>query len=464
MPDPIKLVALIEKLHRAGGWGARRSALVSALAGGGIGAVTGSPDSRLADFLRGSLIGGGAGLGAHVGMGRGGAAIVNRFARREALGKVPSARSAVAQLLGGTVGGGAIGGGLGGLGGGKLDDLIGGSLGSTKLDDLLAKYAAASRNGELTKTSGAGLVVLRKFFADMYDRLFSKLAPVEEAIARAQGGFIPGPEVDKEVVEKAKAVGQEQLDAAQEEKSSVDRHNQTGAAAVLLELLGQGAFQGAWTKGVLGKHIGLGSSGIEHVPKDISKLRRAFSKLYPHKDIPTVVGGRSGVGGSPFYGTDTHTVGWPQKYRKPSRSILAHEFGHAAQGWNPFSERLLRMGVLGGTAGSLGAVFSDDEKSARIAALLGTASSAPLVSSEIGASYRGSRLMKEVLKGEGKLPSSIFSKSRLLSRPWLGVPTYALAATTPLHLYGLKRLFGGYKPAVDGGKIQKILAQIGYGK
>ena len=141
-----KLVDLIGSLHRAGLGGARKSALLSALLGGSAGVVTGSPDSRMSNFLKGSLIGGGAGLGLHIGAGRGGAAALSSLARSA----TPSTdRVAALKLMAGLGGGGAAGGALGGLGGLKIRELTRPK--SIDVHGILSKYSADSRDATVVR-------------------------------------------------------------------------------------------------------------------------------------------------------------------------------------------------------------------------------------------------------------------------------------------------------------------------
>tara|TARA_R110000824_G_scaffold111917_7_gene260776 strand:- start:2361 stop:2834 length:474 start_codon:yes stop_codon:yes gene_type:complete len=147
MPIP-KLLDLIGSLHRAGLGGARKSALLSALLGGGVGAVTGSSDSRMSNFLKGSLIGGGAGAGLHMGAGRGGAAAVSSLARSVT---PPTDRVAALKLMAGLGGGGAAGGALGGLGGLKLRELTRPAVAGIDVQDILSKYSEDTRDADVVR-------------------------------------------------------------------------------------------------------------------------------------------------------------------------------------------------------------------------------------------------------------------------------------------------------------------------
>jgi hypothetical protein len=353
----LKLLNLISGLHRAGQGGARRSALLSALLGGGVGAATGSSDSRMADFLKGTLIGGGAGLGAHIGMGRGGAAAISHLSRAKS---IPSDRKALATLLAGLTGGGLGGGVLGGLGGSRLNDLL----------------------PEKSSSAESGYVNLEPELT--VAEMFGLTAP---QISAAAGTALP-------------ALAYSKL---------------TG----LKELAGK---------------VGAG----KQAPKDVSTIAKAFSKVYPSQSIPKVVTDALG----PAYNPLKHEVMLTGK--PTSLGVIAHEFGHASQ---PFKKLMSMLGPvrnLGLGLGSLGAVATSDEPTARLAALLGTGAALPTLANEIGASYRGSKLLNQALKSKGKTPIGWLSKLKALKGSWAGLPTYLLGASLPLQTYGFTKAFGGY--------------------
>ena len=409
MPIP-KLISLINSLQPGLG-GARKSALLSALLGGGVGAATGSSDSRMSNFLKGSLIGGGAGAGLHMGAGRGGAAAVSNLTRSVA---IPTERESVLKLLAGLGGGGLVGGGIGGAGGAKMND-------------LLSKYSTDKQSSPIGQWN------IRQLMA-LYTRIFGEPDTVTSLIDASQ-------------VKKASRSGDLGEGSGDERKSVRGR----SALTQMLGSMGVGMGYNRLTnlKGLAGipsnsfeKSLAMINPQARAVPGLEDDLLAAMTKLYPRTKPTGIFPAMQG----PAYDPVSHKVYYPGF--QPSKGVLAHELGHATQGLNrsPIKKMLALKGLsgLGGLGGFLGAIFSSDEDTARKSAILGTLGSAPLVGVEAHASYRGSRILNQMLKSQGKAPVGMLSKLRALKNPWLGVPTYLLGATAPLQAYGAMKMFGGY--------------------
>ena len=118
------------------------------------------------------------------------------------------------------------------------------------------------------------------------------------------------------------------------------------------------------------------------------------------------------------------------KYRSPA--VVAHELGHHRGGKALGVAGLAGKNLMG--LGTAGALWSGDENTSKNFALGGTASAAPMMASELDASWRGMRAMQRAgLKGG--------------LRAFGGVPTYAAVAAAPMLAHYGKKYFGGFKPA-----------------
>ena len=118
-----------------------------------------------------------------------------------------------------------------------------------------------------------------------------------------------------------------------------------------------------------------------------------------------------------------------------SPGLLAHEVGHALGPKAYLSPKLQMFGKLGPGLGTFGTLAAGDEDQARLAAILGTASSAPVLASEFDASIRGSNILKRL--GATRM-------GRL--SPFIGIPTYLSIAAGPLLAHAIKKRLGGYEP------------------
>lgn len=123
--------------------------------------------------------------------------------------------------------------------------------------------------------------------------------------------------------------------------------------------------------------------------------------------------------------------------------VLAHELGHHAQ--SPWLRgTVARQGMmLGNTLGAAAPIFSDSDSTARMGAGAGSLAALPGILGEIDASRRGAGMMEKALGTEA------WSKLPMLRKlgPYVGVPTYLAAASTPWLAYGARKLSGGYKNA-----------------
>jgi len=117
------------------------------------------------------------------------------------------------------------------------------------------------------------------------------------------------------------------------------------------------------------------------------------------------------------------------KYRSPA--VVAHELGHYRGG-----KALGISGVAGKNLmglGTAGALWSSDENTSKNFALGGTAAAAPMMASELDASWRGMRAMRQAgLKGGW--------------RAFGGLPTYAAVSAAPMLAHYGKKYFGGFNP------------------
>jgi len=132
--------------------------------------------------------------------------------------------------------------------------------------------------------------------------------------------------------------------------------------------------------------------------------------------------------------------------------VLAHELGHLQQ-----RSKLMPVASImrfGGGLGALGAAFAKDKKRARNYALAGSASMVPLLLVEMDASRRGSQYI------------SALNKARKLNysklKPWVGVPTYAMAAASPLAVYALRTLFTRRAQNAEMSKTSAKMTTMGY--
>jgi hypothetical protein len=113
--------------------------------------------------------------------------------------------------------------------------------------------------------------------------------------------------------------------------------------------------------------------------------------------------------------------------------IYAHELGHAVgPQWmgKPWTRYL---GMLGPGYGMGLGLLSPDKDISNLWAAAGAATTLPMLASELDASWRGSKILKDLgHKGLGRFKS------------FLGVPTYAMATASPFLGVQAKDYFGGY--------------------
>lgn len=135
-----------------------------------------------------------------------------------------------------------------------------------------------------------------------------------------------------------------------------------------------------------------------------------------------------------FYASADLTQGRPMlayntKYKTPG--ILAHELGHHLGGKT--LARMHTLGRFGSGLGTIGALAATNEDTSRNRAYAGTASFLPTMISEIDASRRGAKIMKNL-----KLPGRW--------KAFAGLPSYAIAASAPMMAHYGKKFFGGFTP------------------
>jgi hypothetical protein len=123
---------------------------------------------------------------------------------------------------------------------------------------------------------------------------------------------------------------------------------------------------------------------------------------------------------------------------RPDIGFVAHELGHAQQ---PILRRkwtstfLKLFGAGGGLVSSLVAGFSPAEKPAAIAAILGPLTASPMLWAEVDAAKKGREALEQV---PGTTPEQ-------LRRPYMGLPTYALAAAIPSLIYASRKARGRFR-------------------
>jgi hypothetical protein len=111
--------------------------------------------------------------------------------------------------------------------------------------------------------------------------------------------------------------------------------------------------------------------------------------------------------------------------------VLAHELGHAVGGKGMMVANVLGKQGLG--IGTLMSLLSNNKSDGENSALVGTALGGGLLASELDASRRGYRMLRDL--GSGR-------KAALKS--FIGIPAYLAAAATPLLAHHTKSRLGGY--------------------
>jgi hypothetical protein len=150
--------------------------------------------------------------------------------------------------------------------------------------------------------------------------------------------------------------------------------------------------------------------------------------------------------------------------------VAAHEAGHALSDLKLPLRKVRhaghRLGSHGLPIATLLAALSGDPKWGRAAAIAGAASMAPTIVGELAASGIGSKLMHDtgskLMRDTGsKLMRGTGLRGRLA--PFIGVPSYLVAAATPWMAYKFRGLLGGHDKKADSycaGFMQKC-AQAG---
>jgi len=149
-----------------------------------------------------------------------------------------------------------------------------------------------------------------------------------------------------------------------------------------------------------------------------------------------------------FYDSRNNMVNVP----KGNYGFLAHELGHAEQYRNPLYRKTLAplssIGRVAGKYGLLAPIFTDNEQEAKRNALIAGGLQVPTLIEEVDASRRGSRILNDQIKNK---PVAMGTKTSKLGqaltrlRPFVGLPTYALAAISPYLLYKYYKSRGMYE-------------------
>ena len=138
-------------------------------------------------------------------------------------------------------------------------------------------------------------------------------------------------------------------------------------------------------------------------------------------------------------------------YKDPA--ILAHEYGHtqnkmlnetldaARQNKKlPIKHKLYGAGKYAPALVAAGSMLTDNENTSLIANSLGSATTAPMMWEELTASHKGSKALQEAAKMKN---IKLTTLQKL--RPYMGVPTYAALAATPLALHFGRKWGIGFK-------------------
>jgi len=148
-----------------------------------------------------------------------------------------------------------------------------------------------------------------------------------------------------------------------------------------------------------------------------------------------------------YFPVDAHpavgAVHIPKGYEAPG--LLAHEIGHGMGNKNLLSLHGLSKKLT--PFGAMGALLAQDENNSKMIAAAGTAAAAPILYSELDASARGAKMLKDMghsFRGRAKA--------------FIGVPTYAAFAASPFAAHYVKKYFGGFdEPTKDtGGKLKAL--------
>ena len=124
--------------------------------------------------------------------------------------------------------------------------------------------------------------------------------------------------------------------------------------------------------------------------------------------------------------------------------VLAHELGHAAGGKGMIAANVIGKQGLG--IATLLSLLSRDKEDGKRGAMLGTALGGAILTSELDASRRGYRMLRDL--GSGR-------KAAL--KAFIGIPTYLAATATPLLAHHTKSRMGGYDTEKRAAKWDKLL-------
>jgi hypothetical protein len=239
-------------------------------------------------------------------------------------------------------------------------------------------------------------------FGEMVDEIKTKdfsRATAQAMNAAAQRAKFLGPDVDLDSLVRASRA------------RANNKYNSFGALGDSLKnmLRSSGPFFAPKDKGIFGKLLTAiadkGSSKTKGVKGFINIPKEFFDNL--------------GAAGNPL---------------KPG--VLAHEVGHGV-GPSVYIKGLTRrFSQLAPALATGNILFTNDENTARNSALISPLLSAPLLASEFDASMRGSNILKKLTKGN-------LTRLQRLS-PFVGLPTYAAFATSPILAYLTKKKMDGF--------------------
>jgi len=148
------------------------------------------------------------------------------------------------------------------------------------------------------------------------------------------------------------------------------------------------------------------------------------------------------------YHPRSNTVNAP----KGNYGFLAHELGHAEQYKNPLYRKTLApfsaAGRIAAQFGVLAPILTDNEQEARRNSIVAGAMQVPTLIEEIDASRRGSNILKKQMASKPAVLGTKTSKlgqALMRLRPFVGLPTYAMAAMTPYLIYQYMKNRGLYE-------------------
>ena len=136
-----------------------------------------------------------------------------------------------------------------------------------------------------------------------------------------------------------------------------------------------------------------------------------------------------GKGHASQYNPATAAISMAKGFNAPG--VLAHELGHVNGGKGLIAANMIGKNGIG--LGTLASMLAKDEDKSKRNAWIGTAFGGAMLASEVDASRRGYRAIRSLGGGRGSALKS-----------YIGVPTYAAFAATPMLSHLLKKHMGGF--------------------